>query len=181
MKTSEHACLTHDQKRNACAVLLIGCDREAAASYVGCTMADFQRQMERDTEFAAEVLHAEATCELKHMRNVQTAAGEEKNWRASVWWLERHSSHRGGSTPTVKELKSFLSMLVTIIVEEVRDANDLRRILARFEEASHSLRDMEAQSSDVGVSLSLPAPSAGVAPAATENPTATTDLDGEAV
>ena len=52
--------------------------------------------MLRDADFAAEVRRAEAPVELSHMRNVQNAAQDGKNWRASVWWLERRSPERFG-------------------------------------------------------------------------------------
>ena len=93
------------------AILSIGCDRETAANYTNCSLSDIRREMLRDVAFAAEVLQAEAASELAHMRNVQNAAGENKNWRASVWWLERRSPERFGrrnaETITTRQLKAL--------------------------------------------------------------------------
>ena len=53
--------------------------------------------MQHDAEFVANVRRAEASVELSHMRNVQQAAKDKKDWRASVWWLERRSPERFGT------------------------------------------------------------------------------------
>ena len=88
--------LTDEQKGQICGILSVGCDRETAANFVGCSLADIRRAMQHDRAFAANVRRTEAGVELSHMRTVQEAAKEAKNWRASVWWLERRSPERFG-------------------------------------------------------------------------------------
>ncbi len=61
-----------------------------------------------DSDFAAQLKRAEATPEMAHMRNLHNAAKEEKNWRVSVWWLERQNKARQAraeKTATPKDQK----------------------------------------------------------------------------
>jgi hypothetical protein len=160
--SSDPLYLTDKQKRDTCAVLMVGCDRETAANYANCTLADFRRQLVYDREFAAEVRRAEAASEVTHMRNVQSAASDVKNWRASVWWLERRAPERYGRRDagalTPGELKSFMAILVTMVIDEVRHADDLRRLLARFDEAIRSLQEAAVGEVASADQLRLPAP-----------------------
>jgi len=128
--------LSDEQKRKICAYLSIGCDRETAAKLSNCSHSDVLCEMSRDPVFAVEVRHAEGAGELTHVRNVQNAAQDAKNWRASVWWLERHSPERFGrrdvGTVTTRQLKAFVAQLVSIVIEEFADAEDRQRLLDRF-------------------------------------------------
>jgi hypothetical protein len=138
--------LSEQQRREACAILTVGCDRETAARFVNCSPADLRRAMATNATFAADVRRAEASSEVTHMRNVQSAGREEKNWRASVWWLERHAPHRygrrDGETVTPGQLKTFVAMLVSMAVDEIHDEADVRRLTARFNEAIRSLDEL---------------------------------------
>ena len=71
--------------------------------------------MRQDRAFAAQLRRTEAGAELAHMGTVKEAAKEAKNWRASVWWLERHAPDRfgprGAGTVTVRQLDEFLNVL----------------------------------------------------------------------
>src|SRR5687768_13729973 len=86
--------LTDEQKSQIRGILSVGCDRQTAVDYVGCSLADIRRAMLEDAAFMADVRRAEAGIELMHMRNVQEAAEKKKEWRASVWWLEQRSPER---------------------------------------------------------------------------------------
>jgi hypothetical protein len=135
--------LTSDQKGRINAILLVGCGRETAAKYVGCSIAQLREEMLGDPGFAEEICRAEASAELMHMKNVQKAVGDEKNWRASVWWLERRAPERYGRRDpdalTPKELESFVAMLATAVVEDVRDAADRQRLLDRLRRLAESV------------------------------------------
>jgi hypothetical protein len=138
--------LTNDQKANICGILSVGCDRETAANFVGCTTADIGRTMRQDPAFAANVHRTEAGCELGHMRTVKEAAKEPKNWRASVWWMERNAPERfgprGAGAVTIRQLDEFLNVLTDLISEEV-DCDDIqRRILARMADALRALEEL---------------------------------------
>jgi len=135
--------MSDEQRRKVCAYLSIGCDREAAAKLSNCSHPDMRREMSRDPAFAVEVRRAEAAGELIHVRNVQNAAQDVKNWRASVWWLERHSperfARRGAGTVTTRQLKAFVAQLASIVIEELPDAADRQRLLDRFEQLIKTL------------------------------------------
>lgn len=128
--------LTEEEKLQVRGILAAGCDRQTAVDYLGRTLADLHGSMRHDAAFAQEVRRAEAMVELAHMRIVQDCAKEEKNWRASVWWLERHSPERFGGRPsgamTSRQLRAFVSMLVDIFREELRDTSERRRLIERF-------------------------------------------------
>jgi hypothetical protein len=128
--------LSDDQKHKICLYLSTGCDRETAAKLTHCAHWDMHYAMLRDTNFAADVRRAEGASELVHVRNVQNAAQDVKNWRASVWWLERRSPERYGkrdaNTVTTRHLKAFVAQLVSVVVEELPDASDRQRIVDRF-------------------------------------------------
>jgi hypothetical protein len=130
--------LTDEQKTHICAVLTIGCDRQTAADYVGCSLADMRHQMQNDGPFLAAVCRAEAKIELNHMRNVHTAAtGEKKDWRASVWWLERRSperyARRAAGEVTQRQLKAFVAILADALKTDVHSVEDRERIMARLQ------------------------------------------------
>jgi hypothetical protein len=128
--------LTDEQKGQICGILSVGCDRETAANFVGCSTAEIGRAMRQDPAFAAHVRRTEAGSELSHMRTVQDAAKEAKNWRASVWWLERHSPERfgprGAGQVTVRQLDEFLQTLVEIVCDEIESEEGQRRMIKRM-------------------------------------------------
>jgi hypothetical protein len=144
-RESDSSHLNEEQRHTICLLLSTGCDRETAAKFVGCSMNDIRRSMLRDPTFADEVHRAEAASELAHMRNVQHAARDKKDWRASVWWLERHSPERFGrrsaGTFTTSQLKSFIAQLASAVTEAVKDPDDLRRLLTRLAELDQSLQE----------------------------------------
>jgi hypothetical protein len=149
--------LTDEQQGRICGILSIGCDRWTAANAVGCLVSDIRRAMQRDSQFADSIRRAEAAAELSHMRNVQEAAKGEKNWRASVWWLERQSPERfgtrGTSIVTPRQLKAFVAILVDCVLEEVHSAEDRVRVTARMrsiaDAADQLIREQATASSDL--------------------------------
>ena len=120
--------LTAEQQGQVYGILSVGCDRETAANYIGCSLADIVRAMRQDAEFGASVRRTEAAAELSHMRTVQNAAKDEKHWRASVWWLERRSPERFGSRSagavTSRHLKAFLTIIGESLHNDIHNAED---------------------------------------------------------
>lgn len=129
--------LTDEQQGRVCGILSVGCDRQTAAHLVGCSVGDIGRAMRSNPRFAADVAHAEASCELNHMHNVQQAAKEKANWRASVWWLECRSPERygkrGAGEVTARQLKAFVSIVADVLSEEIRDEADRGRLRTRLQ------------------------------------------------
>ena len=136
---------TSEQKAQVCAIAAVGCDRQIAAHYLGCRPEDLRGELERDTSFANDLVQAEAQAELGHMRNVKQAAAEEKNWRASVWWLERRApdryARRDAGAMSATQIQRFIESLSTLIAEEVRHAPDRDRLLERLQELSEATTD----------------------------------------
>jgi hypothetical protein len=138
--------LTDEQKGQICGVLSVGCDWQTAANLVGCLLSDIRRSMRHDPQFAASIHRAEAGAELSHMRTIQQAAKEAKNWRASVWWLERHSPERfgarGAGVVTARQLKAFMAILAEVLREDVQSDSDRRKIVARLKSLAESVDQM---------------------------------------
>jgi hypothetical protein len=143
MRDSVSTDLTADEQRDIRLVISVGCDRKTAVEYVGRTLEVLYRSMLRDPKFAEAVRRAEAASEMQHMRNVQTASRDPKQWRASVWWLERQSPERYGRRPadmvTPHQLENFLAILATAVMEVVQEADGRERLLARLQEIAESL------------------------------------------
>ncbi|HEX4415168.1 MAG TPA: hypothetical protein VH107_16160 [Lacipirellulaceae bacterium] len=142
--------LSAEQMGQIYGILSVGCDRETAANFIGCLPADIVRAMRSDAEFNTSVRRTEAAAELNHMRTVQNAAKDEKNWRASVWWLERRSPERFGSrgagTVTTRHLKAFLTLVAECLNSDIRDAADRERVMTR-------LKDFQSMADDLADDL----------------------------
>jgi hypothetical protein len=150
--------LTDEQKGQVFGILSVGCDRQTAADYVGCSLGDLRRTMQRDPAFAARIRRSEAGVELSHMRIVQESATEKQNWRASIWWLERRSPERfarRAGVVTARQLKAFIPILVDIFNEEVHDAADRQRLIARFSRLVDTLDQMLRDSQPGGWDVSV--------------------------
>ena len=132
--------LTSEQKREIRLVISVGCDRETAVNFVGCSLEELDREMSDDCSFAADLRRADAGCEFTHMRNVKNASSEEKNWRASVWWLERRARERYGTErrrgTSGADLAKALGALEEALRDEFADGEDwarLARVFARVD------------------------------------------------
>lgn len=130
--------LKKEQKKEVCVIASIGCGREIAARYLGCSEAELETAIAKDKKFCDDLKQAEAGAELKHLRNVQRAAEDEQQWRASVWWLERRAPERYGKAiseraVSINRLRKFLESLAAVIAEEVQREEDRQRLLGRLE------------------------------------------------
>lgn len=136
--------LTDLQKAEVFGVLSAGCDREAAADYIGCSLADLQSVLRNDAEFLTRVRRTEASAEVTHMQAIVAFAREKKDWKASVWWLERRSPERyGRRTPgviTERQLKSFISV-VGEVIRDVASTDDRQRVIAKLQNLAEAIHD----------------------------------------
>lgn len=137
--------LTDEQKREATLIASVGCDRETAAKYVGCSLQQLNATAYGDPAFAEQMRRAEAGCELAHMRNIQQASRDERHWRASVWWLERRLperyARRDAGAVGRRDLASFLAKLSADLAGLLRDPEDRSRVLDTLKQAGESLSD----------------------------------------
>ena len=140
--------LSDQQRQNICLLLSSGCDRQAAVNFARCSKIDLQRELLCDPAFAADVRHAEAMSELAHIRNVQNAADDVKNWRASVWWLERRSperfARRDAGTITSQQLQVFIAQLAATLFDAVQNPHDRERLIERLHQLERSLRESDS-------------------------------------
>jgi hypothetical protein len=141
--------LTDQQKGHIYGILTVGCDRQTAADFIGCSLMDFRNLMQHDAAFAKDVRRSEAEAELKNMRNVQDTAREKKEWRASVWWLERRSPERFGrrtaGSVTARQLRGYFTLLSQMLNERLPDEKDRQPFLDQLnklgEEVDRILRN----------------------------------------
>ena len=128
--------LSDAQRQELRSILLIGCDRTTARNFLGLAPAELREALAGDDGLAELVARAEAAAELHHMRNVHGAAKDEKNWRASVWWLERRSperfARRDAASWSPGELAEVLEELAAEIVAEIDDPDVRRRMVDRL-------------------------------------------------
>ena len=120
------AVLTDIQKRNFTMVVQLGCSRGTAGKYVAASPAQVSAALQSDPAFAQRVAQAEAAAEVQFMGRVHKAAEDEKNWRTSVWWLERRAREEASTaSATTGELiaavRTALEKFADIIVAELPD------------------------------------------------------------
>lgn len=163
--------LTAEQQGQILGILSVGCDRDTAAGFVGCTAVQIARAMQIDPAFGVVVRRTEAAAELTCMRTVQAAAKEVKTWRAAVWWLERRSperfASRGAGTVTTRQLRAFLTIIGDLLNEEIHDPNDRQRVLARLNAydslADNLVNDLWQASDEVETQDGEPSPNSDTA------------------
>jgi hypothetical protein len=155
--------LTDEQKGRICGVLSVGCDWTTAANLVGCSLSDIRRAVQLDIEFATSVRRSEAGAELSHMRTIQEAAKDAKNWRASVWWLERRAPDRFGprraGVVTARQLKAYIGILADVLAGQEQTGASRAEILGRlktFAESVDQLLKNERMLDDESEILSAP-------------------------
>ena len=150
--TNQPARLTDQQKLDFCGLVSVGCDRETAGKYCGGTPGQLRREMELDAKFAKEVVRAEGTAEFAHMRTLHEAAKDVKNWRVSMWWLERRAPERFARRPPrtipIAKLDRLLEEIASLIVEGVTDQRTCRRLLKRLEQVAGKVADASCSSSE---------------------------------
>jgi hypothetical protein len=127
--------LTDEQKAQICGVVSVGCDWQTAANFTDCSLAGIRRAMRLDPRFAASVRRAEAGAELSHMRTIQKACEDPKNWRTSVWWLERRAPERfarRADVITTEQLKAFVAMLIDTLNSGQPTSSERSQLIARL-------------------------------------------------
>ena len=128
--------ITEEERRELLGALLTGCDRTTARGLVGVSAGRLRRQLDHDARFARNLRRAEAAVEVHHMRNIYQAAKDEKNWRASVWWLEQKSperfGRRVGSAGSERSVGDLVERLADVIVAEIPSAADREQLISRL-------------------------------------------------
>jgi hypothetical protein len=129
--------LDHVKKREILAILTVGCSRRTAARYVGCAAATIQNTADRDAEFAAQLHHANHAAEIEYAKSIEKAAKKEQYWRAAAWALERlNPEDYGKRSPgklTPEEVRTLLTRLTEILLDEVPVARRRKQMLRRFD------------------------------------------------
>jgi hypothetical protein len=162
---SDKLSLTPRQKEQVLSVLRMGCRRKTAIDFAGVDVAELDAEMQRDAAFARDVLQAEAVAEIQHMSRVQSAAKDDRNWRASAWWIERQRQDTAttDASPTLQHVVELVERLAEVIVtvlvdEELRHAL-LERLLAAVKAEHGALRDVAISESPVHTLLTEASPS----------------------
>jgi hypothetical protein len=137
---TKHERLSELEKNEMASILLLGCDRTTARNFLGLAAIALRAELGRDEDFARRLLRAEATAEIHHMRNVHHAAKDEKNWRASVWWLERRAperfGRRDGQGMTQSQFREAVEELAKVMVQEVSSCGDRTRLVERLRQVA---------------------------------------------
>jgi hypothetical protein len=127
--------LTADQRTHVLDFLASGADLESVCRYACVTIVQLRLEMKRDPDFAQAAARAEAKVELLQMGNVMKAARDEKNWRTSVWWIERRSRLRKAAEDRAlseSDLLELMDALSQVIVQEIADPLSQQRVIERL-------------------------------------------------
>lgn len=135
-KSGRPRALDDVKRREVVALISAGCGLEGAANYVGCAASTIRREAARNPQFNGELRRANLTAELNPLQAIREAA--RKYWRAGAWLLERMNPQRFAKQ-NVRYLKpehldEYVSILASILKEEVSDPETFRRIARRFDE-----------------------------------------------
>lgn len=137
-------CLDAERKSNICALLAVGCTKKTAARYVGCSPATITRRAKKEPEFAAAMARAEAQQEFILLKRIYDAAAEHKHWRAAAWMLARRWPDRYGAhypeNVTVQQISLSLNQIAQVIMEEIGDLEQRRRVVERVRELNEGLQ-----------------------------------------
>lgn len=124
-----------DTRAKITAMLGIGCDLRMAAWVVGRSPAEVKRLVEEDPTFVRDVQKGNSTFDYKHLQQLDQAARDKKNWRVSMWLLERLRPDRYEKQRprTIKErqLAPLVKSLADALVESIEDDEQRAAVLAR--------------------------------------------------
>jgi len=128
--------MTNEQQAQICGIISLGGDHETAAATVGLTLDELRQALEADPTLAARVRRAESMVEVLHLQYLRAAAQDPRNWRVSVWLLERCVPHRyaprRAEAITPRQLNEYLQRLARVIDQEVTSPEDRARLRARL-------------------------------------------------
>lgn len=129
------------ERSQICAIIAVGCSRDCAANYIGCSVATIERLVARSKSFAAKLAAAESQNEITHLENIRAAG--KKEWRASAWALERRYPERYGprkpKSLTSAQVTNVLSEFATLVLETTSDAELRERLQTQLNEMLQEL------------------------------------------
>lgn len=132
-------------KKQVVALVGLGCGFESAAGYAGVTAGQIRREIGINETFAGEVRRAEERAEVYFLSQIKKAAEKEQYWRAAAWALERRIPNRyaprGPETMTMDDIREIFRKLAAIILAEVSQSKDRKRVVAQINQV---LRDLSA-------------------------------------
>lgn len=133
------------KRRDVCALVAIGCTREVAAAYVGCSRRTIYDAARRDPAFAAQLLKADHTCEVHALSLLNQVSKEPRNWRVLTWMLERKFPNRYGarkpSSVSREQLAEVVDRFAAVIAEELPAGPVRKRVLKRLSTALECLHE----------------------------------------
>ncbi len=135
--------LDEAKRKEILAIVSLGCSRETAARYVGCSSQTIRNEMKQDEKFAEEIRIAEERSEIFFLEKIRKAANKEQYWRAAAWALERRCPNRyaarGAQSLSEEQVLQLVSDLTEIVVPEVQNAAERRRILQKVKKLIRTL------------------------------------------
>lgn len=133
------------KQRDLCALIAIGCSRETAAAYVGCSPRAIYDLAHREPTFAAQLLKADHTCEVHALSLLNKVGTDSRNWRVLTWMLERKFPERYGSrkpsTVSNEDLASVVDRFAALLAEELPAGEVRERVLERLSTALDCLHE----------------------------------------
>jgi len=140
--------LDEAKKGEILAILSVGCSRETAARYVGCSTYVIDRAAQRDSQFADQLRRADIRAEVGCLKSIQKAARQERYWRAAAWAMERRNpaeyALRPAATMTYAEVEQLLEQIARLIVESLPASRQRQALLRRLQSRVRELLGPQA-------------------------------------
>ncbi|WP_425396710.1 hypothetical protein [Aeoliella sp.] len=130
--------MTEQQANDFVSVVSTGCPVDTGLDVTGVSAEEYDEITRADGELARRARRAAGLAEFHQLRNIKEAGTDPKNWRASVWWLERCRGDRYLSKPprtfTQQQVEAFHSDVAQLIDSQVRHQDDHERVLEKLSE-----------------------------------------------
>lgn len=95
--------ITENQWETVIALIASGMNNKDASTGAGITQETFYKKKREDSEFSDLVEKAYVNFKLKHLRNI-AKSGNEGQWTASAWILERKWKREFGRVEMTSEI-----------------------------------------------------------------------------
>lgn len=135
--------LDEKKKSDICAIVGVGCTVKTAAAYVGCSDQTVYRHARKDPAFREALAQARARNEVVLLRHIKEKATQQGEWRAETWLLvhchqDRYLLPRPEGM-TAEQLAATLNRFAEVLVREIADVQERRRVAARLQYLTKTL------------------------------------------
>lgn len=130
-------------QKQLASLVLVGCTLRTAARVAGIDRQRLRAVLEHDRKLSERLLVAEAVCEFTHLERLREVSKDPKNYRVSIWLLERRFPFRYMPRPfsgiSAAQLQATLRTIGEELARQFPDAEGRDRIMASLTEIQTAL------------------------------------------